>query len=72
MAQTVPIGAALPAVDFDVTMEVAGHEALIRQTYKNGGGVLTWCVGMTNATGHKVERYIGKPASLQHCMNIYA
>jgi hypothetical protein len=45
MAQTVPIGAALPAVDFDVTMEVAGHEALIRQTYKNGGGVLTWCVG---------------------------
>jgi hypothetical protein len=27
---------------------------------------------LTNATGHKVERYIGKPASLQHCMNIYA
>ena len=72
MAQTVPPGAALPAVDFDVAMEVASHEALIRQTYKDGGGVLTWCVGMTNATGHTVERYIGKPQSVQHCMNVYA
>lgn len=69
---TAPIGAALPAVDFDVAMEVASHEALIRQTYKDSIGKLTWCVGMTDATGHTVERYIGKPASLQHCMNIYA
>jgi GH24 family phage-related lysozyme (muramidase) len=72
MAQTVSLGAALPAVDFDVAMEVASHEALIRQTHKDSVGKLTWCVGMTNATGHKVERYVGKPASLQHCMNIYA
>jgi GH24 family phage-related lysozyme (muramidase) len=68
----VPPCAALPAVDFDVAMEVASHEALIRQTYKDSVGVLTWCVGMTNATGHKVDRYIGKPAALQHCMNIFA
>lgn len=59
-------------VDFDVAMEVAAHEALVRQTYKDSEGVKTWCVGMTNATGHHVERYIGKPASVQHCMNIYA
>lgn len=59
-------------VDADVALEVASHEALIRQTYKDSIGKLTWCVGMTNATGHTVERYIGKPASLQHCMNIYA
>jgi lysozyme len=69
---TVPAGSALPAVDFDVAMEVASHEALIRQTYRDSVGKLTWCVGMTNATGHRVDRYIGKPASLQHCMNIYA
>lgn len=69
MAKT---AAATPSVDFDVAMEVASHEALIRQTYKDSVGVLTWCVGMTNATGHTVERYIGKPASVQHCMNIYA
>jgi lysozyme len=58
-------------VDFDVAMEVAAHEALIRQTYKDSKGVLTWCVGMTNATGHRVERYIGKPQPLQHCMNLF-
>ena len=59
-------------VDYDVAIELAYHEALVRQTYKDGGGVLTWCVGMTNATGHTVERYIGNPAPLQHCMNVYA
>jgi len=59
-------------VDADIALEVASHEALIRQTYKDSAGVLTWCVGMTNATGHNVERYIGKPASLQHCMNLFA
>lgn len=68
---TMLLGVALPAVDFDVAMEVASHEALIRQTYKDSIGKLTWDVGMTNATGHTVERYIGKPASLQHCMNVY-
>lgn len=59
-------------VDADMALEVGFDEALIRQTYKDSVGVLTWCVGMTNATGHTVERYIGKPQPLQHCMNIYA
>jgi GH24 family phage-related lysozyme (muramidase) len=40
MAQTVSLGAAHPAVDFDVAMEVASHEALIRQTYKDSVGKL--------------------------------
>lgn len=31
----------------------------------------TWSVGLTNATGHHVERYIGKPSSLQHAINVY-
>lgn len=61
-----------PPVDADVALEVASHEALVRQTYKDSVGVLTWCVGMTNATGHTVERYIGRPQTVQHCMNIYA
>jgi GH24 family phage-related lysozyme (muramidase) len=72
MDKNVPSGAALLAVDFDVAMEVASHEALIRQTYKDSAGVLTWCVGMPNATGHTVNRYIGKPQTIQHCMNVYA
>lgn len=63
---------ALWHVDAQVALEVAAHEALVRQTYVDSVGVKTWCVGMTNATGHTVERYIGKPQTVQHCMNIYA
>ena len=36
MSQTVASGAAPPSVDFDLAMEVASHEAAIRQTYKRG------------------------------------
>jgi lysozyme len=58
-------------VDFNVAMEVATHEALVRQTYLDSKRVKTWCVGMTNATGHRVERYVGNPQTIQHCMNLY-
>ena len=70
MTKITPASTAM-ALDYDVAMEVAAHEALVRQTYKDSKGVLTWCVGMTNATGHRVERYIGKPANLQTCMDVY-
>ena len=63
MNTNVPTGAAL-VVDYDVAMEVAGHEAIIRQAYKDSKGIWTWSVGLTSATGHVVERYIGKPQSL--------
>lgn len=58
-------------VTLRIAMEVLSHEAIVRQTYKDSAGVLTWSVGMTNATGHHVERYIGKPASMQHCINVF-
>lgn len=54
-----------------IALEVAHVEALIRQAYKDGGGVWTWSVGLTNATGHRVSRYIGKPASLSRCMSVF-
>ena len=59
------------AVNYKVAMEVATHEGIIRQAYKDSVGVWTWSVGLTNATGHNVERYIGKPQSLEHCLKIY-
>lgn len=58
-------------VTYNVALEVASHEAVIRQTYKDSVGKNTWSVGMTSATGHNVDRYIGKPQSIQHCMNLY-
>lgn len=60
------------SVDFDVAMEIACHEAVVRQAYKDSEGVWTWSVGLTSATGHQVERYIGKKQSMAHCMRIYA
>lgn len=52
-------------------LEVASHEALVRQAYKNRGDVWTWSIGLTSATGHMVERYIGNPQPIQKCINIY-
>ena len=59
-------------VDYDVAMEVAAHEAIIRQAYKDSLGVWTWSVGLTSNSGHSVERYIGKPQPLEHCLAVYA
>ena len=58
-------------ITFKTALEIASHEALVRQTYKDSVGVLTWSIGITSATGHDVSRYIGKPQSLDHCLEIY-
>lgn len=60
-----------PVVDARVALEVAYHEALVRQAYRDSGGTWTWSVGLTAATGHKVDRYIDRPQPLQHCMDVY-
>jgi lysozyme len=61
----------LPTVDYRLALEVASHEAIIRQAYLDAKNVWTWSVGLTGATGHKVDRYIDAPQSMQHCINIY-
>lgn len=58
-------------VDYEVALEIASHEAIVRQAYKDSVNVWTWSVGLTSATGHLVERYIGKPQSLDHCLRVY-
>lgn len=59
-------------VTYRVALEVACHEAIVRQAYKDSQNVWTWSVGLTSATGHDVTRYIGKPQPLEHCLAIYA
>lgn len=56
---------------YRIAMEVASHEAIVRQAYKDSVGVWTWSVGLTGATGHNVTRYIGKPQSLERCLDVY-
>lgn len=63
--------ATLPAYDFDVAMEVASHATLIRQTFRDLVGVLTWCVGMTNARAKRsIARSGNRP--VLHCLNLRA
>lgn len=52
-------------------LEVASHEAVVRQAYLDSVGTWTWSVGLTSATGHIVERYIGKPQTMFRCLEIY-
>ena len=59
-------------VNYNMALEIASHEAIIRQAYKDSAGVWTWSVGLTSATGHNVTRYIDKPQSLRHCLAVYA
>lgn len=58
-------------IDYEVALEVASHEAIVREAYKDIKGIWTWSIGLTNASGHNVERYIGKPQTLQHCLAVY-
>lgn len=55
-----------------IAAEIAHHEGLVREAYRDSVGVLTWSVGLTDATGHKVGRYVGKPATLERCLEVYA
>ena len=52
-------------------LELASHEGLVRQAYKDSVGVWTWSIGITNASGHNVERYINNPQPLEHCLEVY-
>lgn len=54
-----------------VALEVAHHEAIIREAYKDSVGVWTWSAGLTNASGHNVERYIGKPQPMRRCLEVF-
>ena len=54
-----------------VALEIAFSEGLVRQAYKDSVGVWTWSIGITNATGHKVERYIDNPQPMRRCIEVY-
>src|SRR6218665_367642 len=58
-------------IDYQVALEVASHEAIVREAYKDIKGIWTWSIGLTNASGHNVERYIKNPQTLQHCLAVY-
>lgn len=54
-----------------MALEIISHEAIIRQAYKDTVGVWTWSAGITSASGHSVERYIGNPQPMRRCIEVY-
>ena len=58
-------------ITYRTALEIAYHEAIIRQAYKDSVGVWTWSVGLTSATGHVVQRYKDNPQTMEHCLAIY-
>lgn len=55
-----------------VAAEIIGHEAIVRECYKDSEGVWTWGVGVTNKSGHRVyPRYLDKPQPIEHCIGVY-
>lgn len=52
-------------------LEIAEHEGLVLEAYKDSVGVLTWGFGVTNASGHRVGRYLGKPSTVERAVEVY-
>lgn len=58
-------------ITVNTALEVAHHEALVREAYKDSVGVWTWSIGLTSASGHDVSRYIDNPQPLERCLDVY-
>lgn len=54
-----------------ILLEVISHEGIVQEAYKDSVGVWTWGVGVTNASGHTVQRYINNPQPLSRVIEIY-
>jgi lysozyme len=55
-----------------VALEIIGHEAIVREAYKDSVGVWTWAIGVTNKSGHTVyPRYKDNPQTIEHCVEVY-
>lgn len=58
-------------ITYKVALEIAHHESMIREAYKDSVGVWTWSIGITSMSGHSVERYIDNPQSIEKCLGVY-
>ncbi|QDH35832.1 lysozyme [Porphyrobacter sp. YT40] len=58
-----------------ILLEVAEHEGLVLEAYKCSAGVLTWGFGVTNASGHNVDRYdttrLGHRSSIERAVEVF-
>ncbi|MAL27612.1 MAG: hypothetical protein CL820_17315 [Croceicoccus sp.] len=70
-APAAPYDPAAPDLTPRIVAELIAHEGIVGEAYRDSVGVWTWSVGLTDASGHKVERYRDNPQSLSHCMAVF-
>jgi lysozyme len=64
-------GARMKDLTVPIVLETAHHEAIVQEAYKDGGGVWTWAMGVTNASGHEVHpRYKDHPQPMRKCVEV--
>lgn len=51
--------------------ELVGHEAIVLEWYLDSENVGTWGIGVTNASGHNVDRYKDNPQTIGRCLEVY-
>lgn len=52
-------------------LEIAEHEGLVLETYLDSVGEPTWGFGVTDKSGHKVGRYVGKRSTVIRAIEVY-
>lgn len=53
-----------------IVLEIAEHEAIVPEWYKDSEGVGTWAMGVTDASGHRVGRYKDNPQTIRRCLEV--
>ncbi|HWT42800.1 MAG TPA: hypothetical protein VN152_09145 [Sphingopyxis sp.] len=51
--------------------ELVGHEAIVLEWYLDSENVGTWGIGVTNASGHGVDRYKDNLQTIGRCLEVY-
>lgn len=54
-----------------VACEIISHEAIVQEAYKDSEGIWTWGIGVTDASGHRVQRYKDNPQPVARCIEVY-
>ena len=52
-------------------LELIEHEGIVPEWYKDDVGVGTWGIGVTNKSGHRVDRYRDNPQPMEHILSIF-
>lgn len=52
-------------------LEIAEHEGLVLEAYLDSVGVWTWGFGVTDASGHKVDRYRRARSTIERAVEVF-